>query len=179
MTNKFKHLAQLNGEERILAASPQVTTDYLQPDMSAPEVTEHRVEAINGGKFDVIICNYANCDMVGHTGNMQAAVQAVEALDAAVQAVEALDGCLQKVVGAIKQAGGQILLTADHGNIEQMMNLETGQPRTAHTTNSAPLVRISGRETLKDGGNLADIAPTMLSILGIPQPLEMTGSSLI
>ena len=137
--------------------------------MRALEVTDHLVTAITNGKYDVIICNIANCDMVGHTG----------ILDAAIKAVETVDACLQKIVAAIKQSGGQMLLTADHGNIEQMTDPETGQPHTAHTTNPVPLVYVGGDKPLLDGGNLADIAPTMLAILNIEQPVEMTGRSLI
>ena len=149
--------------------SPKVKTYDLQPEMSAPEVTEHLVNAIQDCQYDVIICNYANCDMVGHTGK----------LDAAIKAVEVIDSCLQKIVVAINKIGGQILLTADHGNIEQMVDPVTKQPHTAHTTNFVPLVYIGGQKPLQAGGSLADIAPTMLSILGIEQPKEMTGRPLI
>jgi 2,3-bisphosphoglycerate-independent phosphoglycerate mutase len=177
-TEKYAHVtfflsggrdAPFPGEDRILVPSPKVKTYDLQPEMSALEVTDHLVETILGGVYDVIICNIANCDMVGHTG----------ILDAAIKAVETVDSCLQKIVAAIKQSGGQMLLTADHGNIEQMRDLETNQPHTAHTTNPVPLVYVGGQKTLQDGGNLADIAPTMLAILGIDQPAEMTGRSLI
>jgi 2,3-bisphosphoglycerate-independent phosphoglycerate mutase len=157
------------GEDRILVPSPQVRTYDLQPEMNAPEVTDHLVDAITGGKYDVIICNYANCDMVGHTGIIPAAVLAVEAVDA----------CLQRIVDALKSSGGQLLLTADHGNIEQMVDKETGQPHTAHSTNPVPLVYVCGDKPLIDGGNLSDLAPTMLAILGIEKPVEMTGKSLI
>ncbi|MDD4914778.1 MAG: 2,3-bisphosphoglycerate-independent phosphoglycerate mutase [Methylococcales bacterium] len=177
-TEKYAHVtfflnggrdAVFPGEERILIPSPKVKTYDMQPEMSAPEVTEQLVNAITGGKYDVIICNYANCDMVGHTGK----------LDAAIKAVEAVDSCLQKIVDAIRRTGGQMLLTADHGNIELMQDPETHQPHTAHTTNSVPLVYVGGHKPLLAGGNLADIAPTMLAILGIDQPAEMTGRSLI
>jgi 2,3-bisphosphoglycerate-independent phosphoglycerate mutase len=157
------------GEERILVPSPQVRTYDLQPEMSAPEVTDHLVEAITGGKYDVIICNYANCDMVGHTGVIPAAVLAVEAVDAA----------LQRIVEALKSVGGQLLLTADHGNIEQMVDKITGQPHTAHSTNQVPLVYVCGDHPLASGGSLSDLAPTMLDILGVEKPIEMTGRSLI
>jgi 2,3-bisphosphoglycerate-independent phosphoglycerate mutase len=157
------------GEERILVPSPKVRTYDLQPEMSANEVTDHLVEAITSGKYDVIICNYANCDMVGHTG----------VIDAAVKAVEAVDGSLQRIVDALQKAGGEMLLTADHGNIEQMVDKETGQPHTAHTTNPVPLVYVGGVKPLKSGGSLSDLAPTMLEILGIKQPSEMTGKSLL
>jgi len=157
------------GEDRILVPSPKVRTYDLQPEMSAKEVTDRLVEAITGGKYDVIICNYANCDMVGHTGIIGAAIKAVEAVDAS----------LQRIVAALQKVHGQMLLTADHGNIEQMVDKETGQPHTAHTTNPVPLVYVCGDKPLASGGNLSDLAPTMLAILGIKQPIEMNGKSLL
>jgi 2,3-bisphosphoglycerate-independent phosphoglycerate mutase len=157
------------GEDRILVPSPQVRTYDLQPEMSAPEVTDHLVDAITGGKYDVIICNYANCDMVGHTG----------IIDAAIKAVETIDHSLQRIVDALKTVGGQLLLTADHGNIEQMVDKVTGQPHTAHSTNVVPFVYVCGDKPLASGGSLSDIAPTMLDILGVAQPVEMTGKSLL
>ena len=157
------------GEDRILVPSPKVRTYDLQPEMNAGEVTDHLVDAITGGKYDVIICNYANCDMVGHTG----------IIPAAILAVEAVDKSLQRVVDALKSVGGQLLLTADHGNIEQMVDKVTGQPHTAHTTNQVPLVYVCGDKPLVSGGGLSDLAPTMLAILGVEQPVEMTGRSLI
>ncbi len=157
------------GEERILVPSPKVKTYDMQPEMSAEEVTRHLVEAISTQKYDVIICNYANCDMVGHTGNYEAALKAVETID----------GCLQQVVDALSEVGGQMLLTADHGNIEQMIDPVTRQPHTAHTTNKVPLVHFGGKGPLAEEGNLADLAPSMLAILGIEQPAEMTGKSLV
>lgn len=177
-TEKYAHVTFfLNGgrdepfenEERILVPSPKVKTYDLQPEMSANEVTEHLVNTIKGGDIDVIICNYANCDMVGHTGIMGAAIVAVETIDAS----------LQKVVDALKSVGGQMLITADHGNIEQMVGKGTGQPHTAHTTNLVPLVYVGGEKSLVDGGCLSDLAPTMLDILGVEKPVEMTGHSLI
>lgn len=177
-TEKYAHVTFfLNGgrdepfenEQRILVPSPKVKTYDMQPEMSAGEVTAHMVDAIKGGEHDVIICNYANCDMVGHTGKM----------DAAIIAVETIDSSLQKIVDALDQVGGQMLITADHGNIEQMVGEGTGQPHTAHTTNLVPLVHVGGSKPLLDGGGLADLAPTMLDILGIEQPVEMTGHSLI
>lgn len=177
-TEKYAHVtfflnggrdAPFEGEDRILVPSPKVKTYDMQPEMSAGEVTDHLVNAITGGQYDVIICNYANCDMVGHTGK----------LDAAIKAVETVDACLQKIVAALEQVGGQMLLTADHGNIEQMTDPETHQPHTAHTTNPVPLVHVGGGKPLLEGGNLADLAPTMLAILGVQQPAEMTGRSLI
>jgi 2,3-bisphosphoglycerate-independent phosphoglycerate mutase len=157
------------GEDRILVPSPKVRTYDLQPEMNAGEVTDHLVEAITGGKYDVIICNYANCDMVGHTG----------IIPAAILAVEAVDKSLQRVVDALKSVDGQLLLTADHGNIEQMLDKVTGQPHTAHTTNQVPLVYVGGDKPLFSGGGLSDLAPTMLAILGVQKPVEMTGRSLI
>lgn len=157
------------GEDRLLVPSPKVRTYDMQPEMSSVEVTDHLVEAITTGKYDVIICNYANCDMVGHTGIIPAAVLAVEAVDRA----------LQRIVEALRKVGGQMLLTADHGNIEQMVDKVTGQPHTAHTTNLVPLVHVCGDRPLLSGGSLSDLAPTMLAILGVDQPIEMTGKSLI
>lgn len=159
------------GEDRILVPSPQVATYDLQPEMSAPEVTDKLVEAIKSGKYDVIVCNYANGDMVGHTGVFSAAVKAVEALDAS----------LKRVVAALREVGGEGLITADHGNCEQMMDYESGQLHTQHTTDLVPLVYVGDRKlTLQQsGGKLADVAPTMLALLGLPQPAEMTGTNLL
>lgn len=157
------------GEDRILIPSPKVKTYDMQPEMSAPEVTERLVGAIKSGDYDVIICNYANCDMVGHTG----------VWEASLAAVETIDNSLQQIVDALKEAGGQMLITADHGNIEHMVNQETEQAHTAHTTNKVPLVYIGGKHVLREGGSLSDLAPTMLSILGVEQPEEMTGRSLL
>ncbi|SJM96566.1 2,3-bisphosphoglycerate-independent phosphoglycerate mutase [Crenothrix polyspora] len=157
------------GEDRILVPSPKVRTYDMQPEMSAAEVTDHLVSAIVSGKYDVIVCNYANCDMVGHTG----------IIPAAIQAVEAVDGCLQRIVDALNSVGGKMLLTADHGNIEQMVDPETRQPHTAHSLNPVPLVYVGGEGELVSGGGLSDLAPTVFAILGIEQPAEMTGKSLI
>ncbi len=157
------------GEDRILVQSPKVKTYDLQPEMSAPEVTYHLVKDILEEKHDVIICNYANCDMVGHTGN----------LTAAIAAVEVIDQSLNCILDALISVGGRMLVTADHGNIEQMADEQTHQAHTAHTTNVVPLVYVEGDGTLADGGNLADIAPTMLAILGLAQPVEMNGKSLL
>ena len=177
-TEKYAHVTFfLNGgrdepyenEDRILVPSPKVKTYDLQPEMSAPEVTDHMLKAIRGGEYDVIICNYANCDMVGHTG----------VIKAAIAAVETIDSTLQQIIDALKEVGGQMLVTADHGNIEQMVGVGTGQPHTAHTTNFVPLVHVGGSKPLADGGCLSDLAPTMLDVLGITQPEEMTGRSLI
>lgn len=157
------------GEDRMLVPSPKVKTYDLQPEMSAPEVTDKLVAAIRGGAYDVIICNYANCDMVGHTGN----------LPAAIKAVEAVDGCLQRIVDALLEVGGEMLVTADHGNIEQMLDEQTGQPHTAHTTNLVPLVYVGGKRPLMSGGSLMNLAPTLLDMLGAQQPEEMTAQSLL
>jgi 2,3-bisphosphoglycerate-independent phosphoglycerate mutase len=158
------------GEERILVPSPQVATYDLQPEMSAHEVTDRLVDAIHGGRFDAIICNYANGDMVGHTGNF----------DAAVEAIEVLDGCIGRVVDAAVEVGGELLITADHGNAEQMVDPKTGQPHTAHTLNPVPLIYVGdGATALMENGALCDITPTMLQIMGLPQPAEMTGRSLL
>src|SRR5690606_38364 len=158
------------GEERILVPSPKVATYDLQPEMSAPEVTDKLVSAIESGKFDAIICNFANGDMVGHTGEFAAAVKAVEALDK----------CLCRIRTAVAKVGGDCLITADHGNVEMMMDASNGQALTSHTTEPVPLVYLGSRSvSLKAGGSLADIAPTMLYLMGLPQPAEMTGTNLI
>ena len=157
------------GEERILIPSPRVATYDLQPEMSLPELTERLVDAIRSGGFDVIVCNVANPDMVGHTGS----------LEAAIEAVAAVDRCLASVRAAIDAAGGELLITADHGNIEQMVDADTGQRHTAHTTNRVPLVFHGRAARMQEGGSLRDIAPTMLALLGLPQPEEMTGQALL
>jgi 2,3-bisphosphoglycerate-independent phosphoglycerate mutase len=157
------------GETRILVPSPKVKTYDLKPEMSAPEVTDELVRAIESGEYDVIICNYANGDMVGHTGN----------LDAAIRAVEALDEALGRVVEALEKVGGEVLITADHGNVEQMIDPSTGEIQTAHSVNPVPLVYKGRRGRLNDDGSLADVAPTLLAILGIEKPAEMTGQSLL
>ena len=177
-TEKYAHVtfffnggseAVYEGEDRILVPSPKVATYDLQPEMSAPQVTKNLVSAIESGKYDLIICNYANTDMVGHSGNLKAAIEAVQAVDSAL-------GSLHK---AIDNAKGTMLITADHGNAEQMEDKSTGQPHTAHTTNLVPFV-LYGKQnvTLKDG-ILADIAPTILQLMNLEQPAEMTGESLI
>ncbi|MEJ2345378.1 MAG: 2,3-bisphosphoglycerate-independent phosphoglycerate mutase [Gammaproteobacteria bacterium] len=157
------------GEDRILVPSPHVSTYDLQPEMSAPEVTDHMVEAIESGNYDVIVCNFANPDMVGHTGNF----------DAAVKAIEALDQCLGRIHAALQRADGEMLITADHGNAEQMRGEDTGQPHTAHTTNLVPLVYVGRPATLDTTGALADVAPSMIHLMGFEVPGEMTGHSLI
>ena len=157
------------GEDRCVIPSPKVATYDLKPEMSAPEVADECVKRIESGKYDVVILNFANCDMVGHTGVFEAAVKAVEAVDAAVE----------KVVTAVLNAGGCAFLTADHGNAEKMKNPD-GTPFTAHTTNVVPFVAIGcGDVKLREGGCLADIAPTMLPYIGLPVPAEMTGKSII
>jgi 2,3-bisphosphoglycerate-independent phosphoglycerate mutase len=178
-TEKYAHVsfffsggreALFKGEERIMVPSPDVATYDLQPEMSAPEVTEKLVAAIRSGKFDLIVCNYANGDMVGHTG----------VLDAAVKAVEALDECLGKVEAAVLEVGAQALVTADHGNCEQMLDYESGQHHTQHTTELVPLVYIGDRDLqlVQTGCILPDIAPTLLALMDVPQPPEMTGKNL-
>ena len=158
------------GEERVLIPSPEVSTYDQQPEMSAPQVTEKLVEAIGSGQFDTIICNFANCDQVGHTGDF----------DASVKAVEAVDGCLSQILDAVTVAGGELLITADHGNVEEMFDESSNQPHTQHTTLPVPLVYAGPRQiNLNEGGSLADIAPTMLALMALPQPAEMTGRSLI
>lgn len=179
-TEKYAHVTfffnggeerEFKGEERILIASPKVATYDLKPEMSVYEVTEQLVKAIEDKRFDVIICNYANGDMVGHTGVMEAALKAVAAVD----------DCLGKVEKAIKDVGGVMIVTADHGNVEKMIDEKTGEPYTAHTVGKVPAILVndkSGVTGLKDG-KLADLAPTMLELLHIDQPSEMTGHSLL
>ena len=176
-TEKYAHVTfffnggvekQYPGEDRILVKSPAVATYDLQPEMSAYEVTDKMVEAVKSGKYDALILNYANCDMVGHTG----------VFEAAVKAVEAVDTCVGRVVEAVKEMGGCVLLTADHGNADKMVD-EDGTPFTAHTTNPVPFCVINHPCQLREGGRLADIAPTMLKVLGLEQPAEMTGESII
>ncbi|MBR5267829.1 MAG: 2,3-bisphosphoglycerate-independent phosphoglycerate mutase [Lachnospiraceae bacterium] len=159
------------GEDRILVKSPKVATYDLQPEMSAPQVCDKLVEAIGSDKYDVIIINFANPDMVGHTG--------VEA--AAIAAVEAVDTCVGRAVEAVEKAGGVMFICADHGNAEQLLDYETGAPFTAHTTNPVPFILVNAGEEygLKEGGCLADIAPTLIEIMGLEQPKEMTGTSLL
>jgi 2,3-bisphosphoglycerate-independent phosphoglycerate mutase len=159
------------GEERILVPSPDVPTYDLKPEMSAPEVTDRLCAAIDAGTFDLIVCNYANGDMVGHTGN----------LDAAVKAVETVDNCVGRLESAITRAGGTMLVTADHGNAEQMSDPSTGQAHTAHTMNKVPLILVNPPAGIKNlsNGRLADIAPTILTLMKLPLPTEMTGRPLL
>lgn len=178
-TEKYAHVtfffnggveAPFEGEDRALINSPKVATYDLQPEMSAYLVADECVKRIESGKYDVIILNFANCDMVGHTG----------VFSAAVKAVEAVDECAGKVIDAVLAAGGAVLLTADHGNADKMYDPDPEHPFTAHTTNPVPfLVAGLGDVKLRQGGVLADIAPTMLKVMGLPQPEEMTGKSII
>ena len=150
--------------------SPNVATYDLQPEMNAPIVTDRIVEAIEQQRYDVIIVNYANGDMVGHTG----------VFEAAVKAVETLDSCVGRIVEALDKVGGEALITADHGNVEQMEDECTGQAHTAHTCEPVPFIYVGKRPlSLREGGVLADVAPTLLTLLGLPQPTEMTGKSII
>ena len=160
------------GEDRELIPSPKVTTYDLKPEMSAYEVTDKAVELIGSGKYDVMILNFANCDMVGHTG----------VLEAAEKAVKTVDACVDRVVKAVLATGGQVLITADHGNADMMIDPTTGEPFTAHTTNKVPFILVDPSRKdakLREGGRLADLAPTMLELMGLPKPDEMTGESLI
>lgn len=177
-TEKYAHVTYfLNGgkeqpypgEDRILVPSPKVLTYDLKPEMSAFEVTDKLEEAIRSGKYQAIICNYANGDMVGHSGNLAAAIKAIEALDT----------CLGRVVSTMRQSGGEVLVTADHGNAEQMIDHTTHQAHTAHTLNPVPFLYVGRKATMAETGALQDIAPTMLALMGLPIPQEMTGKSLV
>ncbi|WP_416899200.1 MAG: 2,3-bisphosphoglycerate-independent phosphoglycerate mutase [Minwuia sp.] len=178
-TEKYAHVTfflnggqetQFEGENRILIPSPDVATYDLKPDMSAAEVTDRLVETIRAGRTDLIVVNFANPDMVGHTGVLAAAVKAVETIDA----------CLGRLSEAVETAGGSMLITADHGNLEMMTDPDTGQPHTAHTTNPVPLVLVGGAAgRVLRPGRLADIAPTVLELMGLPKPEAMTGGSLL
>ena len=179
-TEKYAHVTfffnggeerQFEGEERILVPSPKVQTYDLKPEMSAPEVTDKLVKAIASARFDLVVVNYANSDMVGHSGELAAAVKAVEAIDA----------CLGHLMAAVKKAGGVLLVTADHGNAEQMFDETTGQKHTQHTLNRVPALLFNGPAAIRSlgDGKLADIAPTMLALMGVAQPREMTGHSLL
>lgn len=178
-TEKYPHVTYFlnggreepfEGEDRIMVPSPKVATYDLQPEMSAPELTEKAVEAIKSGKYDLIVLNYANPDMVGHTGSIAAAIKAVETVDTG----------LGKLANAIQSMGGALLVTADHGNCEMMVDPETSGPHTSHTLNPVPLILAgAGNRMLVKEGRLADIAPTLLELMGLPKPAEMTGSSLM
>lgn len=177
-TEKYAHVTfffnggrekPFDGEDRIMVKSPMVPTYDMQPEMSAPEVTDTLVAAIKGGSYDVIICNYANPDMVGHTGKF----------DAAVKAIEAVDTCLGRILAAIDKYGGEMLVTADHGNAELMLDNNTGQAHTAHTMNLVPLVYVGRPAQMQENGALSDIAPTMLALKNMPIPPDMTGTPLV
>ncbi|CAN7719083.1 2,3-bisphosphoglycerate-independent phosphoglycerate mutase [Aquipseudomonas alcaligenes] len=178
-TEKYAHVTfffsggreePFEGEERILIPSPKVATYDLQPEMSAPEVTDRIVDAIENLRYDVIIVNYANGDMVGHTG----------VFEAAVKAVECLDTCLGRITTALDKVGGEALITADHGNVEQMEDEMTGQAHTAHTCEPVPFIYYGKRQvSLREGGVLADVAPTLLTLMGLPVPAEMTGKTIV
>ena len=179
-TEKYAHVTfffnkkkkkQYPGEDRILVPSPKVETYDQKPEMSAYEVTDKVVDALENDKYDVVILNFANTDMVGHTGS----------LEAAIKAVEAVDECVGKIVKVIEEKKGNLIITADHGNAEQMIDYKTGEPHTAHTTNPVPIILVSANPEykLKENGKLADLAPTMLDLMGIEQPKEMTGESLL
>jgi len=177
-TEKFAHVTYfLNGgqetpfagEDRILVPSPKVATYDLQPEMSAPELTDRAVEAIGGGKYDMIVLNYANPDMVGHTGSLAAAIKAVETVDTG----------LGRIAEALKRQGGALIVTADHGNCELMKDPETGGPHTAHTTNPVPVLVVGGTARGVRDGSLADLAPTILDLMGIAVPREMSGHSIL
>ena len=177
-TEKYAHVTfffnggeekQYPGEDRILVPSPKVETYDMQPEMSALEVTDKVVEAIASKKYDTIILNYANPDMVGHTGN----------LEAAIKAIETIDGCVARVVEEVEKQNGVLMITADHGNAEQMIDYKTGEPHTAHTTNPVPLILVGMQDVKLKSGKLADLAPTMLDIMGLEKPEEMLGESLL
>lgn len=177
-TEKYPHVTYFfsggreepySGEERILVPSPKVKTYDMQPEMNAPIVTQHIVEAVQNNRFDFIMCNFANGDMVGHTG----------VFDAAVKAVEALDACVGQVVDAVIAAGGEVLITADHGNCENMFDHGNGQAHTQHTTQPVPFMYVGRPATIQTGGALKDIAPTLLAMAGLTPPAEMSGQNLI
>ncbi len=176
-TQKYAHVTfffnggeekQYEGEDRILVDSPKISTFDLMPEMSAPQVSEKLNEAVRSGKYDAVIVNFANCDMVGHTG----------IIPAAVQAVETVDTCVGSLVEAVKEMNGVLFVTADHGNADKMLD-ENGEPFTAHTTNPVPFIIVNYPCDVREGGKLCDIAPTMLKVMGLPQPTEMNGESII
>lgn len=176
-TQKYAHVTfffnggeekQYEGEDRILVDSPKISTFDLMPEMSAPEVSEKLNDAVRSGKYDAVIVNFANCDMVGHTG----------IIPAAVKAVETVDTCVGTLAQAVKEMDGVLFITADHGNADKMLD-ENGEPFTAHTTNPVPFIVYNYPCSVREGGRLCDIAPTMLKVMGLPQPKEMTGTSIV
>jgi 2,3-bisphosphoglycerate-independent phosphoglycerate mutase len=180
-TEKFPHVTfffndyrepPFPGEDRVLVPSPKVATYDQQPEMSAYGVTDEVVRRVDSGQYDLIVVNFANGDMVGHTGNLEAAIKAIEAVDA----------CTGRILDAVRKQGGVAVITADHGNSEQEIDPVSGNPYTAHTTYDVPLIvmddRYKGRK-LREDGRLADVAPTLLHMMGLPKPKEMTGQSLI
>lgn len=177
-TEKYAHVTffysggreqEFEGEKRVLIPSPQVATYDQQPEMSSTELTDKLVEAIESGEFDAIVCNYPNGDMVGHTGDF----------DAAVKACEAVDHCIGRVVEALQKVGGECLITADHGNAEQMKDTSTGQAHTAHTSELVPFIYVGREANTRENGTLSDVAPTMLHLMGMEQPPEMTGKPIV
>ena len=158
-----------DGEDRILVPSPKVATYDLQPEMSAFDLTEQLEAAILSQQYSAIICNYANCDMVGHTGIMSAAIKAVETIDT----------CVGRIVKAAQSIGSEVIVTADHGNVEMMQDLANDQPHTQHTTNLVPMLYVGRPAKVLQSGSLSDLSPTLLKIMGVPQPQEMTGKALI
>jgi 2,3-bisphosphoglycerate-independent phosphoglycerate mutase len=178
-TEKYPHVTfflnggeerQFPGEDRIMVPSPKVATYDLQPEMSAPELCDRVVEAVAMAKYDLIVINFANPDMVGHTGS----------LPAAIKAVETVDGCLGRLDEAVEKQGGAMIVTADHGNCEVMRDPVTGEPHTAHTLSLVPAILVGAPAGVRlHDGKLADVAPTLLALMGLPQPVEMTGRSLV
>jgi 2,3-bisphosphoglycerate-independent phosphoglycerate mutase len=177
-TEKYPHVTYflnggeetpVTGEDRTMVPSPKVATYDLQPEMSAIALTDKAVAAIDSGKYDLIVLNFANADMVGHTGSLTAAIRAVETVDA----------CLGRIAGAVEKSGGALLVTADHGNAEMMRDPATGGPHTAHTTNPVPVLLLGSPAPALADGRLADLAPTLLALMDLPQPAEMTGTSLL
>jgi 2,3-bisphosphoglycerate-independent phosphoglycerate mutase len=178
-TEKYPHVTfffnggrelQYEGEDRILVQSPKVATYDLQPEMSAAELTDKVVAAIDTGRYDLVVMNYANCDMVGHTGILEAAIKAVEAVDKGIA----------RLVESVERQGGALVITADHGNCEMMRDPADGGPHTAHTLNQVPVILVDGPGGVRlRNGRLADVAPTLVELMGLRQPAEMTGQSLI
>jgi 2,3-bisphosphoglycerate-independent phosphoglycerate mutase len=177
-TEKFAHVTffysggkedEYEGETRVLIPSPDVATYDLQPEMNSEKLTDAIIEAIEDGSYDAIICNFPNGDMVGHTGNF----------DATVKACEAVDGCLGRITEALRLRGGECLITADHGNAEKMLDASTGVAHTAHTSEPVPFIYFGRPAMARMGGTLSDVAPTMLYLMGLEQPAEMTGKPIV